>query len=205
MFFWWICGGESVLPVLLLCHLGSSSHIKHFFPVKFNISVPVSGFKTISYCNHFYEWLAFFRQKIIWGTFLFPWCFVQSLREHIHFSSAASFQELESRGCDLCYTLWSLFSPLLPRMLSLRTGADCLCLGPGKVAEGKYVRRRGQLFWDRSQDPSLWLLSGTRQGCSINHLTRLSSLPALRQGSGLFPPCLNFVFMRINDEGFAAF
>ena len=24
MLFWWICGGESVLPVLLLCHLGSS-------------------------------------------------------------------------------------------------------------------------------------------------------------------------------------
>ena len=24
MFFWWICGGESVLPVLLLCHLSSS-------------------------------------------------------------------------------------------------------------------------------------------------------------------------------------
>ena len=23
MFFWWICGGESVLPVLLLCHLSS--------------------------------------------------------------------------------------------------------------------------------------------------------------------------------------
>ena len=26
MLFWWICGGESVLPVLLLCHLGSSPH-----------------------------------------------------------------------------------------------------------------------------------------------------------------------------------
>ena len=25
MLFWWICGGESVLPVLLLRHLGSSS------------------------------------------------------------------------------------------------------------------------------------------------------------------------------------
>lgn len=72
--------------------------------------MPVSGFKTISYCNHFYEWLAFYRQKVIWGTFLFPWCFVQSLREHIHFSSATSFQELESRGCDLClHTLVPLF------------------------------------------------------------------------------------------------
>ena len=28
MLFWWICGGESVLPVLLLCHLGSSSWFK---------------------------------------------------------------------------------------------------------------------------------------------------------------------------------
>ena len=30
MLFWWICGGESVLPVLLLHHLGSSPPIHHF-------------------------------------------------------------------------------------------------------------------------------------------------------------------------------
>ena len=30
MFFWWICGGESVLPVLLLRHLSSSSRIDAF-------------------------------------------------------------------------------------------------------------------------------------------------------------------------------
>ena len=26
MFFWWICGGESCLPVLFLCHLRTTSH-----------------------------------------------------------------------------------------------------------------------------------------------------------------------------------
>ena len=31
MFFWWICEGESVLPVLLLCHLSSSSCFLFFF------------------------------------------------------------------------------------------------------------------------------------------------------------------------------
>ena len=33
MLFWWICGGESVLPVLLLCHLGSSPFVcfQHLF------------------------------------------------------------------------------------------------------------------------------------------------------------------------------
>ena len=30
MLFWWICGGESVLPVLLLRHLGSSSELPIF-------------------------------------------------------------------------------------------------------------------------------------------------------------------------------
>ena len=30
MLFWWICGGESVLPVLLLHHLGSSHRIDAF-------------------------------------------------------------------------------------------------------------------------------------------------------------------------------
>ena len=30
MLFWWICGGESVLPVLLLRHLGSSPLTRHF-------------------------------------------------------------------------------------------------------------------------------------------------------------------------------
>ena len=32
MLFWWICGGESVLPVLLLRHLGSSSSFPIFIP-----------------------------------------------------------------------------------------------------------------------------------------------------------------------------
>ena len=31
MLFWWICGGESVLPVLLLRHLGSSSLTVHLY------------------------------------------------------------------------------------------------------------------------------------------------------------------------------
>lgn len=115
------------------------------------------------------------------------------------------FRNWKAGAVTCVYTLWSLFSPLLPRMSSLRTGADCLCLGPGKVAEAKCVQRRGSLPWDRSQDPSLRLLWGTRQGCSISHLTWVPSLPALLQGSGLVPPCLHFVFMRINDEGFAAF
>ena len=35
-FFWWICGEESVLPVLLLRHLGSSpNHLYFFSKVKF--------------------------------------------------------------------------------------------------------------------------------------------------------------------------
>ena len=31
MFFWWICGGESGLPVLFLCHLRTSSLCYSFF------------------------------------------------------------------------------------------------------------------------------------------------------------------------------
>ena len=34
MLFWWICGGESVLPVLLLRHLGSS-RLFYFFKFKY--------------------------------------------------------------------------------------------------------------------------------------------------------------------------
>ena len=34
MFFWWICGGESVLPILLLCHLSSSSNNYPFYIYK---------------------------------------------------------------------------------------------------------------------------------------------------------------------------
>lgn len=70
------------------------------------------------------------------------------------------FRNWKAGAVTCVYTLWSLFSPLFPRMSSLRTGADCLCLGPGKVAEAKCVQRRGSLPWDRSQDPSLWLLWG---------------------------------------------
>ena len=31
MLFWWICGGESLLPILLLRHLGSSPSLPHFW------------------------------------------------------------------------------------------------------------------------------------------------------------------------------
>lgn len=123
-----------------------SHHIKHFFPVKFNIFVPVSGFKTISYCTFMSNWLFSGKKK-------------EKEKYEKHFCSLGALSKAEGStfisppllllrnwkaGAVTCvYTLWSLFSPLLPRMSSLRTGADCLCLGPGKVAEGECVQRRG--------------------------------------------------------------
>ena len=44
MLFWWICGGESVLPVLLLRHLGSSLH-QFFF--KDNFFLFISSFERL--------------------------------------------------------------------------------------------------------------------------------------------------------------
>ena len=76
------------------------------------------------------------------------------------------------------YPLRPLFSPLLPRVSRLRTGAGCLCLGPGKVAEGEYVQRRGQLLWDGSQDPSPWLSHGGPGGAVASAaLARVASSP----------------------------
>ena len=46
MIFWWICGGESRLPVLLLCHLGTISS--------------TSIYLILFFLNHIYHWLVYF-------------------------------------------------------------------------------------------------------------------------------------------------
>ena len=67
MFFWWICGGESVLPVLLLRHLSSSpcfvflilhfweSHLySRFLIFLFGICYQYCTFKNLIFSTHFY-------------------------------------------------------------------------------------------------------------------------------------------------------
>ena len=51
--FWWICGGESGLPVLFLCHLGTTSWVTHF--CKF--SLKTSSASSISLRFFFLTWL----------------------------------------------------------------------------------------------------------------------------------------------------
>ena len=40
MVFWWICGGESGLPILFLCHLGTTSWVTHFCKFSLKTSSP---------------------------------------------------------------------------------------------------------------------------------------------------------------------
>ena len=100
------------------------------------------------------------KQSLTVITFMSDWLFSGRKKKYEkHFCSLGALSRAEGSifispplllsrnwkaGAVICiYTLWPPFSPLLPRMSSLRTGADCLCFGPGKVAEAKCVQRRG--------------------------------------------------------------
>ena len=81
MLFWWICGGESVLPVLLLRHLGSSSlyssvYSCHLFLIS---SASVRSIPFLSFIEPIFAWhiplvsLIFLKRSLIFPILLFSY------------------------------------------------------------------------------------------------------------------------------------
>ena len=75
MLFWWICGGESVLPVLLLRHLGSS------LPSLFKLlSCPSICFMLETESDTSHKWFTFFLKIFIYlFVYWLCWLFVAFL------------------------------------------------------------------------------------------------------------------------------
>ena len=51
MFFWWICGGESGLPILFLCHLRTAPQFEHSLVLPFfGIGMKTDLFQSCGHC-----------------------------------------------------------------------------------------------------------------------------------------------------------
>lgn len=139
-----------------------SYHVVNFFPMKFNISVLVLGFKTISYCNNFYDWLfqAKKKKKRCEKHFCPQKWFFLCLMEHTPFCSSASFKEREEgdgAGVDILgpsFCLWS------PGYQNFGLENMSLCLGSWKWQARNMSKWVGLLLWYRSWDLFLCLSYG---------------------------------------------
>lgn len=120
-----------------------SYHIVNFFPMKFNIFVLVLDFKAISYCNNFYDWLAFSgkkKKKKVWETFLSPEVIFPLLNGTYSLLLFCFFLKKRGRGRCLCWYTGSLLSPLIPRLSKFWT-RECVPVPRVlEVAGEKYVQ-----------------------------------------------------------------
>ena len=113
MLFWWICGGEGVLPVLLLRHLGSSPlpmNIKDWFPLGLTglIYLQSKGLSRV------------FSSTTVWNHQFFgtrPTLWSNSTSIHDYWKNH-SFDQMDlcwQSNVSACYTVSRLVIAFLPR------------------------------------------------------------------------------------------
>ena len=113
MLFWWICGGESVLPVLLLRHLGSSPPSVYSWHLFLISSASVRSLPILSFIVTILEWNAplisplFLKRSLVFPILLFSSIsFYCSLKK--------TFLSLLAILCNCAFSwVYLSFSPLL--------------------------------------------------------------------------------------------
>ena len=103
MLFWWICGGESVLPVLLLLHLGSSpsNFLKEIYSLSLSIVflyffalITEEGFliSLCSFWNSAFRWVYLSFSPLPFTFLLFSAICMDSSDDHFAFCISFSWE-----------------------------------------------------------------------------------------------------------------